>query len=110
MNHNPVCVTNDCKECKGRGFIELWKGNPPVKDFISCPGEEALKSLHKECRVHDSAIHRLFIQGLPIPNILSSLSLQCSLQALQRYISMRRKIEPARWPYRRVPNNWGAKR
>lgn len=59
--------------------------------------------LNFECVENDLDIHRMFTEGATIPSIVDELYLRCSIQAVQRYVSERRKFEPTRWPYRRQP-------
>jgi hypothetical protein len=60
-------------------------------------------SLNKECVENDWDIHNLFMLGYTFPEIVDQLYLKCSVQAVQRYVSDKRKFESERWPYRRTP-------
>jgi hypothetical protein len=69
------------------------------------PIPEGIK-LDTECVEYDLDINRMFFEGKSIPYMHDLLYLKCSVKTLRMYISERRKFEPERWPYRRLPSTY----
>lgn len=75
----------------------------PPTNLKYCRWVPANIQLNSNCLSEDGDIHRMFMQGATFSEIQDMLYLNCSTQAIQRYVSQCRKFEPDRWPYRRLP-------